>query len=98
MATLTTAALPSRFPLGDLGITPGALEHLLAAGVSPAALLARHATGDWGDVCAEDARLNDQDLVLGNRLLSSYDVAGEKVWIIIEWDRSRTTTLLAREY
>ena len=53
---------------------------------------------DWGDVRAEDARLNDRDLILGNRLLSSYDVAGEKVWVLTEADRSRTTTLLAQEY
>lgn len=93
-----TPILAPRFPLGGLSGTPGALDHLASAGVSPATLLDRHARGDWGDLDHEDARLNDAALIHGTRLLSAYLVAGEKVWIITEWDRSRTTILLASEY
>lgn len=89
---------PMRFSLGHIVTTPGALDHLDAAHVSPGDLLMRHARGDWGDLCAEDRRENALSLVRGFRLLSSYPVGDEKVWIITEADRSSTTILLAREY
>ena len=64
-------------------------------------LIQRHVTGDWGDVCAEDADANEQALLTGARLLSSYrssPVEAVKVWIITEADRSSTTILLPEEY
>ena len=88
-----------RFPLGQLAATPGAITALAAAHVAPAILLARHAAGDWGDVCREDAAENEYSLAHGFRILSSYQLpTGEKVWIITEADRSLTTLLLPREY
>ena len=36
--------------------TPGALDACEAANVSPSSLLARHASGDWGEICAADTR------------------------------------------
>jgi hypothetical protein len=60
--------------------------------------LARHATGDWGDLCAFDRRQNEIALRDGYRVLSSYDVAEKSVWIITESDRSITTILLPEEY
>ena len=93
-----SAAIRQRFPLGDCRISPGAREHLAEAGVRVGALLARHATGDWGQVCPEDAAENELSLREGFRILSDYPVADEKVWIITEWDRSATTVLLAWEY
>ena len=62
------------------------------------AYLARHATGDWGDLCAFDRRQNEIALRDGYRVLSSYPVGGERVWIITETDRSITTILLPEEY
>ncbi len=47
------------FRLGRLAATPGALATLEQSGEQPAHFLARHASGDWGEVCAEDRRLND---------------------------------------
>ncbi len=61
-------------------------------------LLRRHLTGDWGDVCAVDARANDTAVEQGFRILSSYQVAGVTIWLITEWDRSVTTYLLPEEY
>jgi hypothetical protein len=90
--------LRMRFPLGECQITPAAREHLAAAGVAEGDLLARHVSGDFGDLCEEDRRENEFSIARGFRVLSSYPVAGEKVWLITEWDRSRTTILLAREY
>ena len=89
-----------RFSLGQLVATPGALEALDAANVSPAELLARHLLGDWGTVDQEDWRANDRALLEGTRLLSAYTLpaTNEKVWIITEWDRSYTTILRPDEY
>ncbi len=89
------------FPLGDTHSTPGACELLAAANVSPATLLARHLTGDWGTVPPEDARENALSLRAGFRLVSSYPVGDDpaaRVWIITEADRSATLLLLPEEY
>ena len=60
--------------------------------------LLKHAKGDWGVVCAEDASLNDAALEKDDdRILSSYDI-DPKTWIITEWDRSVTTVLLPEKY
>jgi hypothetical protein len=88
-----------RWPVVDLGmvlVTPGVLNTLDEAWV--AELLARHQGGDWGDVGAEDRRLNDQALKNGGRLFSAYDTEAGRVWIITEADRSATTVLLPAEY
>jgi hypothetical protein len=70
-----------------------------SAGVAPEKLLKRHLAGDWGDLGDEDKKTNDQAVIFGNRILSSYNLPkGHKVWIITEWDRSVTTFLLPSEY
>ena len=86
------------FLLGRIVATPGVLDALDAADVAPAALLARHQAGDWGTVPPEDAAENELSLARGFRILSSYPVGDERVWIITEADRSATTLLLPSEY
>lgn len=92
----------ARFSLGRLAATPGALALLEQHHVSIFTLLERHACGDWGDVCADDAHANEQALIHGGRVLSCYTlaagVADSRVWIISEWDRSVTTVLMPSEY
>jgi hypothetical protein len=61
-------------------------------------LLERHQSGDWGDVPPEDACENEFSVRYGFRVLSSYQVAGERLWVITERDRSATTLLLPSEY
>ena len=85
-------------PLGRVVATPGALQMLRDAGVHSRHLLARHASGDWGDLDAHDRRENELALRFGRRLLSSYSVSEARVWIITEADRSVTTLLLPSEY
>ena len=85
-------------PLGRVLATPGALELLVQAGGHPFDLLARHATGDWGELCAFDRRQNVAALREGYRVLSSYQVGEQRVWVITEADRSITTILLPEEY
>jgi hypothetical protein len=89
-----------RFPLGQrIVATPGALEALEDAQQAPFEFLRRHVAGDWGDVDAEDKALNDQALLDGTRLLSSYRTSkGQTIWVITEADRSVTTILLPEDY
>ena len=86
------------FPLGRVVATPAALEVLEASGVAPAHLLERHRSGDWGEVPVEDARENRYSVEHGCRIMSSYPVGQERVWIITEADRSSTCLLLPSEY
>ena len=86
-------------PLGRVVSTPGALGAFTEAGEHPFVFLARHANGDWGDLCPEDARANERALRTGERLLSAYGLRdGTKIWIITEADRSSTCILLPEEY
>ena len=87
----------TRFPLGQIVITQGALSVLTAKDAMLG--LRRHSKADWGDVCPEDAQLNDAALNDGTRLLSAYKSSdGIRYWIITEADRSVTTVLLPEEY
>jgi len=84
-----------KFPMGQFVATPG----VLALGVDIQPLLTRHASGDWGDLCAEDLATNEQALIDGGGLMSSYDTPKGAVWVITESDRSVTRVLLAdRDY
>lgn len=91
------------FPTGQLLATPGALRVLTLFAAEPMKLLARHTSGDWGDVCAEDAQTNELALLQGSRIFSVYKLKHptkptEKVWLITEAGRHCTTFLLPSEY
>ena len=89
----------SRFPLGHVVTTPGALVAFEKTGQSPSEFLQRHQHVDWGDLCPDDAKANELALIDGSRLLSSYHLNDDtKVWIITEADRSITCILLPSEY
>jgi hypothetical protein len=91
--------IKSKFPMGQIVGTPGALSALSEAGQSPMEFLSRHQQGDWGEVCKEDWDANDAALVEGTRLLSAYQTRKNvRIWVITEWDRSVTTILLPDEY
>lgn len=91
------SATKSKFPLGRIMATPNALSQIPPEEVFSA--LARHQSGDWGEVCVEDRQANETALLDGSRLLSVYrTAAGVKFWIITEWDRSTTTVLLPEDY
>jgi hypothetical protein len=88
------------FKLGQVVITPGALEALRVSGESPWVFLVRHIACDWGEVDQEDKRLNDEALRDGGRLLSAYRTAkGERIWVITEAEpRNSTCYLTPDEY
>ena len=83
--------------LGRVVATPGALKLFMETGAHPFEYLARHATGDWGDLCTFDRHQNEIALRESYRVLSSYDVSTGRVWVITEADRSITTILLPEE-
>ena len=88
-----------KFALGRTLITLGAQEALENAGQTPDFFLDMHAKGHWGQVCRDDKQANDDALTEGGRILSAYKtLAGVKIWVITEWDRSATTILLPSEY
>lgn len=86
------------FQLGRVVATRGVLDHLLASGVDPLPYVLRHQGGDWGDIPAEDAGANDRAVINGGRIMSAYDIAGRRCWIITEADRAVTTILFPSEY
>ena len=93
-----------RFALGHVVATPGALQALADANCTSLPYLARHLAGDWGDLCDEDKKLNDEAVDDGSRILSSYLLPNEeKIWVITEatddeGERPATTILLPDEY
>ncbi|RDU94984.1 hypothetical protein [Trinickia dinghuensis] len=88
-----------RFKLGRILATPGALEVIADARVSIVDLLIKHLRGDWGDLSDSDRQQNEQAIVAGQRIVSSYVLANRQtVWLVTEADRSATTFLLSGDY
>jgi hypothetical protein len=88
------------FPLGQVVATPGALDALGAERIEAEGLLKRHASGDWGELSADDRAENERSLQEGFRIFSAYVLSRTRVklWVITEADRSATTLLLPDEY
>jgi hypothetical protein len=85
------------FPLGKAAITRAALSTLNAQDVWTS--LQRHASGDWGELSAQDEQENSIALEQDDRLFSVYhDRNGVMFYIITEADRSATTILLPEDY
>lgn len=89
----------SKFDLGHVVATPGAIVAVEFARADLRELLRRHKNGDWGDLSEEDKHLNDAAITTGDRILSAYTLPdGQRLWILTEADRSATTCLLPEEY
>jgi hypothetical protein len=85
------------FPMGNVVITPNALNQLMPADIQRG--LARHQANDWGEMGEEDWMENDRAVRNGSRLLSNYrSNNGVMFWIITEADRSATTLLMPDDY
>jgi hypothetical protein len=96
MPVVVIAIPRSGFPLGQLVITNNAQATLDPDDVQIG--LARHAAGDWGELCPEDAQSNADALEHGGRLFSAYGQGDRRFWIITECDRSVTTVLMPEDY
>jgi hypothetical protein len=90
---MTTTPL---FPLGHVVATRNALSTLTPEEIATA--IARHASGDWGEVPPDAWAENELSLKEGFRLFSVYRARDQKFWIITESDRSATTVLLPEDY
>jgi len=87
------------FPLGNVYLTIGAREALEESNQTATEFLAKHQSGDYGDICEDDKRENELSVKEGFRILSSYKTSKDvKMWLITEADRSSTTLLLPEEY
>jgi len=84
------------FSLGTVVATPAAVSAIAPEDIASA--LARHLSGDWGDVGTEDWAENELSLKEGFRLFSVYRSGDTKFWVITEADRSATTVLLPEDY
>ncbi|MCI7354327.1 MAG: hypothetical protein SPE06_06745 [[Actinobacillus] rossii] len=88
--------IPERVKLGSIQATPAVIEFM---GKNKALeLVHRHEYKDYGDLDEHDIYANELSLLLGNRIVSSYQIEGEKIFIITEADRSYTTIMMAYEY
>ncbi|MFC2053484.1 hypothetical protein ACFLV7_04180 [Chloroflexota bacterium] len=86
------------FQSGKIVATAGALS-LAEHGLDLLGYIQRHLNGDWGDLCEEEDKAeNNFSLEHGFRLLSTYNTPLGKLWLITEADRSVTTILLPEEY
>lgn len=86
------------FKMGSVVATPDALKFCEQHKVNPLWLLGRHIAGDWGDLDASDVAANVHAVQNDLRILSTYKVNEDKVWVITEADRSSTCILLPDEY
>lgn len=95
--------IPSPLRLGQINATRKALEALRVAKIDPSKVLGMHCVGEWGDLHLENNLMNFEAVTKGGKVLSAYQLtpggmAGERIWIITEEDRSQTTILLPEEY
>ena len=91
-----------QFDIGRVVATRGAHEEFDLFEIHQ--MLHRHAHGDWGNLEDEDKRLNDEAVLDGSRILSRYDLSGDRSAYVITEEadylgrRSYTTVLLPSEY
>jgi hypothetical protein len=84
------------FPMGKVVITSIAMEYLLPGEIVCA--LARHASGDWGNVSEADWERNNLAVREGWQIGSVYQSIGRiKFRVVTECDRSVTTVLFPED-
>jgi len=96
----------NKFSLGKVVVTQGAMALAEQENTSFIPYLAMHQTGEWGELCKIDKKLNEKAIENeGNkdkqyRVISKYYIKNDKnktIYIVTEWDRSLTTILLPIE-
>ena len=93
-----------KFAMGKQVVaTQGALGLLEQCGKNAAEFIQSHLRLEQGDLCDEDHDLNSEAVINGSRILSSFKVGQEKLWVISEaaddsGQRAATTLLLPEEY
>lgn len=82
--------------VGQLVTTPGARADFTNDFMEQC--LARHMTGDFGDLDEEDLETNRRAVSSNGRLLSAYKKGEKTLWVITEAGGQVTTFLLPSEY
>lgn len=93
-------ASPHMFPLGQIVMTTAVRDFLASVGDpdwEAGRLIARHHSGDWGNLDEIDKGYNDKAVSDGNAILSIYTVGTREVWVKTEGDRSVTTLYFPEE-
>lgn len=87
-------------PLFELGrtVATATVASKVEEGFLVPLYLHRHHCGDWGDLCKDDKKANEDALKDGDRILSAYETSFGRIYIITEWDRSYTTVMFCDEY
>lgn len=91
------------FQVAKVFATPGASALMDKHHIEPLDLLRRHQQGDWCDLDKHDRAANIAALKDGSRLMSSYEIGHQKLWVITEavgddGSRASTCILLPSEY
>lgn len=89
---------PLLFTLGTVVATPEAIRRMAALHIDPAKLLAKHASGDWGEISTEDKASNDQSVRTRGMIMSSYGRGDKRIWLITDSGHGTTTILLPEDY
>ena len=87
-----------KFDVGNVIVTPTASEVLKDSGLTMEKLLARHQSGDWGDVSDQVRQINELGLQRPLNLQSAYTTpAGQRVTFVTMADRSVTLVHLDQQ-
>lgn len=90
-----------RFSLGQVYMTMGvsnAISEDLRYHYEIQGYLHRYINGDYGDLCEEDLKANEDAIEYEMRILARYETSKGDIYIITEADRSCTTILFCDEY
>jgi hypothetical protein len=82
------------FPLGQVIATPAAINQMEEYGLNGADLLARHQSGDWGDVSEADKQSNELAVQRGLTVRSRYGKGDDFISVSTYEDRSTTHLLV----
>jgi hypothetical protein len=81
--------------VGEIVITAAVSRLIVQGALDPLPYLLRHLAGDWGELTDAERRANENALLEGGEVFSSYTVSPtQTLWIVSEWDFSVTTLLL----
>jgi hypothetical protein len=95
MDATRTRRLGARFKLGQVLVTPTALEAIETSQQSVLGLLVRHVRGDWNEMPDMERMQNERAIDANLRVISKFKVLDtRRLLIITDSDRSLTTILL----
>jgi hypothetical protein len=82
--------MQAKFATGQLVCTPTVAELLAQSGVTVEQLLARHQSGDWGDISAVQREMNERAIQDHCSIESCHVFGHQRVAVITKADRSMT--------